>query len=240
MGYGCMARWADVIADVAFDLELEHGRCVGVLLPSVEAEVDAAAEALAPEERNFASGLAPRRRRTWVGGRVAMHEALARAGLATGPVLCDARGAPILPPGVTGSITHKETLAAALVAREPLARIGVDLELDLPRTTDISARVLAQDEAEELAGLDPRAREHEVLLRFSSKEAIYKALDPFVRRYVAFHEVSVSTRSDGSASVIARLRQGEGPFAIEVRWRRFDGPMTRGVVLATARVTSLG
>ena len=236
-----MARWAGVASDVAFDLELEHGRCVGVRLPSVEADLDAlAAEVLAPEERNFASGLAPRRRRTWVGGRVAMHEAFARAGLATSPVLGDARGAPILPPGVTGSITHKETLAAALVAREPLARIGVDLELDLPRTTDITARVLAQDEAEELAGLDPRAREHEVLLRFSSKEAIYKALDPFVRRYVGFHEVSVSTRSDGSADVTARLRPGEGPFAIEVRWRRFERTrFERTIVLATARVTSL-
>ena len=224
-----------MVVDVAFDLELEHGRCVGVRLPAAEAEVDALAVAvLAPEERDFASGLSPRRRRTWVGGRIAMREAFVRAALSPWPVLGDTRGAPVLPPGITGSITHKESLAAALVAREPLARIGVDLELDVARTTDISSRVLADDEAAELAGLNPRAHEREVLLRFSSKEAIYKALDPFVRRFVGFKEVSLSMRSGGGASVTARLRAGEGPFSIEVRWRRFDG-----IVLATARVLSL-
>ncbi len=31
--------------------------------------------------------------------------------------------------------------------------------------------------------------ESEILLRFSLKESIYKAIHPFVRRYVAFQEV---------------------------------------------------
>jgi 4'-phosphopantetheinyl transferase EntD len=71
-----------------------------------------------------------------------------------------------------------------------------------------------------------------VLLRFSVKEAIYKALDPFVRRYVAFREMSVSPRADGTAEVRPHLPAAEGPFEIEATWRR-----TSGLVLTTARIT---
>jgi len=35
--------------------------------------------------------------------------------------------------------------------------------------------------------------ESEILLRFSLKESIYKAIHPFVRRYVSFQEVTDGT-----------------------------------------------
>jgi enterobactin synthetase component D len=224
-----------VLADLAFDLVLEHGRCVGVRIPPADAEVEALAATLAPEELARAMDLPRPRRRTWTGGRVAMREALARLGLAVPVVATDDRGAPVLPAGVAGSITHKERLAAAIVAFEPSARVGVDLEMDVPRTHDIAARVLRDAERDELAGLDAVARAREVLLRFSAKEAIYKAIDPYVRRYVDFKEMSVSPSADGGAVVTPHLRDGEGPFVIEVRWRRFDG-----IVLTTARVERAG
>ena len=160
-----------------------------------------------------------------------MREALGRLHLPLAEVPSDDRGAPVLPPGVAGSITHKERVAAALVAFESSARVGVDVEMDLVRSYDIGSRVLRDVERDELAPLDEAARAREVLLRFSAKEAIYKALDPFVRRYVDFKEMGVTPRADGAALVTSYLRQGEGPFAIEVRWRRFDG-----MVLTTARV----
>jgi 4'-phosphopantetheinyl transferase EntD len=221
-----------VVLDVAFDIELEHGRCVGVRIPEGEAAVAALAEGLAPEEAAFARGLSPLRRRTWIGGRAALRQALARAGFeVTTPVPADDRGAPALPPGISGSVTHKEGLAAALVAHATGARVGVDIEHDVVGKQDIASHILADDEVAELSALDAPSRAREVLLRFSAKEAIYKALDPFVRRYVGFKEVSVVTQPDGGARVISRLRDGEGPFAIDVRWRRFHG-----IVLTTARV----
>jgi len=221
-----------VILDVAFDIELEHGRCVGIRIPAGADEIATLAAALPGEERAFAMGLAPARQRTWVGGRAALRQALARAGIdVPGPVLPDDRGAPRLPSGFSASISHKEGLAAALVARVAGAKVGVDVENDVAGKEDIARRVLADDELADLAALDAPARTREVLLRFSAKEAIYKALDPFVRRYVGFKEVSVATRPDGDARVSSRLRDGEGPFAIDVRWRRFDG-----IVLTTARV----
>lgn len=221
-----------MVPDIAFDRTLEHGRCVGVRIPGVPADLEALiAGALAPAEQTRANALPPLRRRTWAGGRAALREARMRAGLPVDAVETDDRGAPILPPGVVASITHKETLAAALVALEPRARIGVDLELDVARPQDIARRVLTAGEMAEIAHLDGPARAHEVLLRFSAKEAIYKALDPFVRRYVGFDEMAVSPREDGTALVTPRLPSTEGPFVIDVRWLRFDG-----IVLTTARV----
>src|SRR5215831_10949435 len=117
------APWHDeqtVTAEIAFDLALEHGKCVGVRIPSAEEALRAlAGEVLSPEEQARAGAMPLPRRRTWVGGRAAMREALAREGLSDVSVPSDPRGAPVLPTGIAGSITHKEGLAAALVAREP-------------------------------------------------------------------------------------------------------------------------
>jgi 4'-phosphopantetheinyl transferase EntD len=223
-----------LIVEVSFDRELPHGRCVGVRIPGGESEVDAiAAEVLHDEERAFAKALPGVRRRTWIAGRAALRKALVAAGIEVPvAVLCDDRGAPVLPPGIVASVSHKEHLAVALVAREAGARIGVDLEPDEPGRQDIASRVLADDELAELVALEGVERAREVLLRFSAKEAIYKALDPFVRRYVGFKEVRVVPRADGSAFVATSLRDGEGPFEIEVGWSRLYG-----VVLTTARVS---
>ncbi len=220
-------------SDIAFDLTLAHGRCVGVRIPVEGAALDELVDTmLAPEEQTLAMGLPILRRRTWAGGRAAMREVLARVGVRPSALLADDRGAPLLPAGVAGSITHKEGVAAALVAFEPRVRIGVDLEMDVARSHDLSSLILADDEIAELADVEGGALGREVLLRFSAKEAVYKAIDPFVRRYVGFKEVSVSTRRDGTADVTTRFDRAEGPFAIEVHWRRFDG-----IVLTTARVS---
>jgi 4'-phosphopantetheinyl transferase EntD len=233
---------------IAFEWTLAHGLCVAVRLPPAAETVEALSQGvLRPEETAMAATMTAVRRRTWLGGRVALRLALQRAGLDAAPVLIDDRGAPTLPPGVAGSISHKEELAVALVAPETGgARVGVDVETDrrrpidsqgesagvLParRPIDISSRVLTPDELDEIAHLAPADREREVLLRFSAKEAIYKALDPFVRRYVGFHEVCVSPRADGTADVRPRLPE-KTSFAIDVRWRSLEG-----AILTTARI----
>jgi enterobactin synthetase component D len=222
------------MGDGCFDKTLEHGRCVGIALPAGEAAIDAMAlEWLLPEERAIAAGLSPARRRGWVGGRVAMRSALARMGKTAPPILADARGAPLLPDGLAGSISHKEAVAVALVATEPAARVGVDVEVDQSRPRDIASRILRPEELAAIEGLPAAARATAVLLRFSAKEAVYKALDPYVRRYVGFLEVAVLLGEDGGGEVRPYLRAGEGPFVFSVRWRREDG-----LILTTARVAA--
>ncbi len=226
-----VARCHGLLPDIAFDLCLTHGRCVGVHLPETE---DVRSDALPSEERAFAAGLTAVRRRTWVGGRVALRRALGLAGLDAPAVLADARGAPVFPPGIAGSISHKETLAVALVtgaASHNAWRVGVDVEVDAPRAVDIASRVLTDDEVSEVARVEGPSRAREVLVRFSAKEAIYKAIDPFVRRYVAFKEVAVTPLPGGAADVRLHLPASEGTFEVEVRWLRWER-----FVLTTARV----
>jgi 4'-phosphopantetheinyl transferase EntD len=179
-----------------------------------------------------------------------MRIALAREGIEAPAVDRDDRGAPVLPPAWAGSISHKEVLragdivgdatcergdvvAVALAGREPMARLGVDVEFDRVPTVDISSHVLTQDEDAALAEMETSARAREVALRFSAKEALYKAVDPFVRRYIGFKEVTVNPHPDGSADAAWHLgaESREGPFASSVLWRR-----TLGLVVTMARV----
>ena len=57
-----------------------------------------------------------------------------------------------------------------------------------------------------------------VLLRFAMKEAIYKALAPRHRRYIAFEEAEVSEFKDGRAKIQLFLSQGPSPSSIEGRY----------------------
>jgi enterobactin synthetase component D len=202
---------------IAFRLALAHGHCVGVAVPShVDEET---LEPLHADERERARALPDGRRASWVAGRLALRTALADLGVEAPPLLATDRGAPLLPEQALGSISHKRTLAVALAApHTPGLALGVDLEDDAPLRIDISRRVLT---AGELAALAPAGRDRAVLLHLSAKEAIYKALDPFVRRYVSFQEAELSFNDDGSARVT--LAVPEGPFVVDVRWQALPG-----------------
>jgi len=192
-------------------LPTPHGTVALVDLP--DASVDSALAALAPEEQVLASGLSSVRRRELIAGRTALRALLAPE-LAHHPLLPDDRGAPVLPAGWVGSVSHKGTHAAAIVApaSDPRAHVGVDLEVAAPARQDIARWILTKREQETLAD-----RGRGATLRFSIKEAIYKAVDPFVRRYVAFTEVELEV-AEGVAYVSSEL-----PLAIETTWREHGG-----------------
>jgi len=185
---------------------------------------------LHPEEARQAVTYADARKRTFAAGRAAMRLALGERGATCGPILSDVRGAPTLPAGVSGSISHKETVAVALVDDVGPWRVGVDVEVERTQKIDISRRVLTDDELEQLSGLEPPARARLVLTRFSLKEAIYKAIDPFLRRYVGFREVSI----DRGGAVTSAFRPEEPALEIEATLREEETPAGR-LFLSTAR-----
>ena len=151
---------------------------------------------LHPDERAAGAGLAIARRREWTAGRFALRAALERAGVASHePIGADDRGAPRVPAGWIGTISHKRGLAVAIAARDlDGARVGIDLELDAGSKVAIEGRVLT---AAERAALPDDDRGRAIMRRFAIKEAIYKAVDPFVRRYVGFQEVELALDDDG-------------------------------------------
>jgi enterobactin synthetase component D len=213
---------------------LAHGLAVAVSLPESAEEIPEEALArLHPEERAWALTQAPRRRMTWVGGRLALRQALELLGVTAGPIFATERGAPLLPAGVAGSVTHKAgARAVALVQVDPHWRLGVDLELLAPARPGIARKVLTEAEQERLSSLPQDRYWREVITRFSMKEAIYKAIDRFVGRYVDFKEVEIDPQPDSSAIARLLLRAGEGPFLVET-WSRVDD---LDQVLSTARV----
>jgi 4'-phosphopantetheinyl transferase EntD len=217
-----------------FVLDLPFGTCVGVSLPAGNAfELPAG---LHPVETAFARALPEARRGGWVGGRVALRAALAAIAVeASEPLLSTPRGAPLLPPGAVGSVSHKRTIAVALCARaaEPRATVGVDVEDLRPLRTDIAPRVLTPDELAVIPAGGPE-RDAAVLLRFSAKEAIYKALDPWVHRFVGFDEAIVARAEGGALTARLALTRGDGPFSVELHDARLANEA--GLILVAARV----
>jgi len=196
-------------------LVLAHGACVIVELD----DADAALGGLAAAEQQRAAELGPVRRRDFIAGRTALRLALGADRAIDAAILADDRGAPVLPPGWVGSLSHKGGLAAALVAPAGAGHVGIDLERAAPPRADIARRILTEREQ---AALPDRGAS--VTLRFAIKEAIYKAIDPYVRRYVGFTEVELALDGDAVAVTTAL------PFAIEASWREHGGHW-----LATAR-----
>jgi 4'-phosphopantetheinyl transferase EntD len=216
-------------ADVVFRLDLPHGRCVGARVPGTDEQVDLGC--LHANERAYLQTLPPVRRPTWFAGRIALHAALADLGLDRGPILATQRGAPELPADVTGSISHKRTLAVALAARRIAGGcVGVDIEPIPPlpasgwdNRPDISSRVMTPAELARLADLPEGLRRREVILHFSLKECLYKALNPLIGRYVSFQEATVEPAADGSVTVALALKGGEGPFRVHGSWAEVEG-----------------
>lgn len=206
------------------------------IAPPDEADLEAlgASGWLHPEEVARASAFPLPRRVTWVGGRLALRQArrhlepLAR----DGAVLATDRGGPMLPPHLAGSISHKGTRMIALMARAgpDLHAVGVDVEArpapDAPPSPDLAPRILTAAEQERLAvqAPSPRARREATLVAFALKEAVYKAIDPVVRRYVRFTEVEVVLGPPGPVAVRLRLPDPVVRGATVTAAWQVDGP----------------
>ena len=199
-----------------FTSVLAHGSCAGVPCDDDDRE-------LLPEERAFAASLAAVRRRDWIGGRVALRRAAQSAGFAiAAAILSDDRGAPRLPSGLVGSVSHKDGVAVALVARSDGWTVGIDLERTTARRLDITNRVLRLAERVALEVLDGAERARALMLRFSLKEAVYKAIDPHLRRYVGLQEVAVWPDVAGTARVEMFCPDGAA-LLVEGAWIERDG-----------------
>lgn len=191
---------------------IEHPHGVLAIFDAVDDIV--AVDALHPDEIARAADFPEIRRASFIAGRSALSIALAALGLSDRPSIgTDDRGAPVLPPGYVGSVSHKAGRAVALVAEDRGFDLGVDVERAIAPRAGVDRMILLDSELARVR--DPL----DVIASFSLKESIYKAIDPRVRRYVSFHEAEVilpKIEATFTHAVVAlTLKNGERSPSIE-------------------------
>ncbi len=158
----------------------------------------------------------------FIGGRIALRRAfdiLQVSELA--PIMRDSWGAPILPMHLTGSISHKDYYAVGVAAIDDKGRVGVDIErCNNKAATTLQRRILTDNERATLGKLPNIPIEEDILLRFSFKESVYKAIHPFLPRSIDFAEVEVYPSADGTAELKFLLKTKE-IFNYKASWFRF-------------------
>jgi 4'-phosphopantetheinyl transferase EntD len=186
----------------------------GLLLSLLPAEVCGAelfdtgqAVPLAPEDAALMTGASEVRRRDFALGRACARAALAQAG-APPAVGRAPHGAPLWPPGFTGSITHTQGYAAAIVARTgDFTGLGVDAERMGRVGEGLHARLFGAQERAWLAG-----RPELATLLFAAKEAAFKSSNPPAGMSLDFQALHIEVDAAGGFAV--RGRPGEGRYVI--------------------------
>jgi len=192
-------------------------------------------ERLPRVEADHARTLKGYRQVQYVGGRLALHRACEQLGEQPPHILSTERGAPDLGDRLVGSVSHKRTLAIGMVARPHGGTLGVDLEEYGPPRPSIEEAILRPEERDDLRELDADRRWIALLVRFSIKESIYKAIVPYVGRYVGFHEAQVRPDLEGHAAVRLFLTGGEGPFRVDARYSWLRGRLVTSARIRPAR-----
>lgn len=172
----------------AADLEGETRRLAAPFLSGAWA---LAAEPVCEDDAIFAGEAAalarawPRRRQEFAAGRRAARRALEGVGRPAVAIPVGARGAPVWPAGVLGSISHNGGVALALVQRleagGPAHAIDLVAEPSDPAFAEVAPVMLR---AEEMPG-DPAALPR----LFSAKEAAIKLLSPMLDDHVPFTDL---------------------------------------------------
>lgn len=250
----CAATADPPLFPTVYSDELPHGVCVLIGLPNrldepiseeLRQELDQGMPSfeLHPTEAQHMSNLGPTRKLSFAGGRLALRRAIRAAEALgdAGPVLPGELGAPTLPKGLVGSISHTHGLAAAIVGTPPpdadQAAVGIDVEHTSRQTSPrLARRILAPVEREQMERDELELPDRAGLtLRFSLKEALYKALHPILRRPIEWHSVCVRPLRDGSCELdLETLIQQTGvQLSAEARWVQHGD-----YFVTTARATS--
>ena len=211
----------------------QHGLYFGVSLPKSDDIPTTAWNHLHPLEQKIARTLQGKRKISFVGGRIA-----ARLGLKTIQqdslgVVRDSLGAPIIAnphSTLTISITHKADQAIALLNRQRNVTVGLDLEHLSPPRPNIASKVLTTEEQNHLQTLPAERQWCYLLMTFSFKESIYKALAPQWKRYIGFEEAIVYPQTDMTAKVTLKpVKNDILPVEINARYMWYENSIITSV-----------
>ncbi len=166
------------------------------------------------EERALVANAVPKRQAEFIAGRWCAHRALEAICRPSGRILVGELGGPQWPAGISGSITHESGLCLAVVARESQFNgIGIDL-LDKRRDAEIdevSGLILSETEL----GLCHVSVDDTLclMLAFSAKEAVVKAISRRIGRFLDMREIELSVEARSFSASVTGF-----PHEIRGRW----------------------
>ncbi len=186
---------------------------------------------LSPAELRSLGDAVQSRRREFETGRACARDALARLGLPATPVAGGARGEPLWPRGIVGSITHCDRYRACAVARaEDVRSVGIDAEVHAPLTPGTLEAIAGDDERRALAAHGGGVCWDRLL--FSAKEAVYKACNPLTGRRMGFEDLDVRIDPLRFAFHARLLVEHAGvPAELHGRWGVAGGIVATAVVV---------
>jgi len=169
----------------------------------VETRVDAPESSAWPEELAAVAGLPDARQAEYITVRDCARRALARLGLPPVPLLDDARGAPVWPRGIVGTMTHCRGYRAAAVAQVgDVTALGIDAEPAEALPAGIGRRITSNAEWARVVSLTSQDADTPWdRLLFSAKESVYKAWYPATRAGLDFLAVDITLQPDGQGRV---------------------------------------
>lgn len=181
---------------------------------------------LRKDEADIVSRAVEKRRQEFRAGRHCAHAALTAIGVECDVIVADARGAPLWPRGVVGSIAHTgkldDGLAVAVVALQKDVRaVGVDLERADPVSDSLVERILSPTDVARLDASDLSVAQWGKIA-FSCKEAAYKCQYTITGEFLEFDDFDFEPRlepSAGDAGVRhgvfrARFQRDAGSFRV--------------------------
>jgi 4'-phosphopantetheinyl transferase EntD len=206
---------------------------------------------LLPAEQHLVAKAVEKRRREVTNARTCARRALAGLGIADAGQLVIPRGAkgePIWPAGVVGSITHTTGYFAAAVARaETIRSIGIDAEVHDALPDGVLAHIAIASELAWLAALDKQDKQDKQdktgdsavwwdRLLFSIKESVYKAWFPLTGRWLGFEDAEITIDPAGrtfDATILIDGTTHTGPplTGMSGRWLTRDGLVLTAVAL---------
>lgn len=162
---------------------------------------------LLPSEVKATIGWAPQRRAQFALGRTIARKVLAKLGVCESAIPFDARGAPIWPSSVIGSISHKRQNCLVVAGHATqFDGLGVDLELDrVERNEDELVKRVCHTAAElrQCRELGNRCCSPATAF-LSAKEAFFKLQYPIARMELGWDEVEVEFGSESTFAVMSR------------------------------------
>ncbi|HEX3650814.1 MAG TPA: 4'-phosphopantetheinyl transferase superfamily protein [Pseudonocardiaceae bacterium] len=210
----------------------------GVVAVETVGDADPAAYLL-PDEQPMVAKAVLKRTREVTNARTCARRALAALGRPEVPILRGAKGEPLWPAGVVGSITHTTGYYAAAVAESTVVRsVGVDAEEHGELPDGVLGHIAFGAEPARLAAL--RAADPAVWwdrLLFSPKESVYKAWFPLTGRWLGFEDAELTIDPAGRFDVVILVdgttTDGGPPLrTMAGRWLVRDGLVLTAIALA--------